>query len=222
MKDYDRLRLSERLRQFGEDVTRLEAHRDFLSKERQIADDDVSKSRYEADLQQKSSEVIKSWLDDMLRNNVDSIAELATAGLQHIIDDQNLSFSIRQELKYNRLSMRFSIEDDGIEGDPMSSFGGGAVLVASLILRLAVMSRMKMGNLLLLDETMFALANKYVPAAAEFMRQLTEETGINILMVTHNEEFMANSHVAYEGFLAPAPAGDANKKVLQLRRRQVR
>jgi len=222
MKDYGRLRLPERLRQFSEDVTRLESHRDFVVSERESAEADAEKARYEADLQQKSSEVIKSWLDDMLRSNVDSIAELATSGLRHIIDDQELAFAIRQELKYNRLSMRFAIEHDGIEGNPMSSFGGGAVLVASLILRLAVMARMRMGNLLLLDETMFALANKYVPAAAEFMRQLTEKTGVNILMVTHNEEFMSNAHVAYEGSLEAAPEGDPNKKVLRLRRRQVR
>lgn len=222
MKDYGRLRLPERLRQFSENVTRLESHRDFIVSERESAEADAEKARYEAELQQKSSEVIKSWLDDLLRSNVDSIAELATSGLRHIIDDQELTFAIRQELKYNRLSMRFAIEHDGVEGDPMSSFGGGAVLVASFILRLAVMSRMRMGNLLLLDETMFALANRYVPAAAEFMRQLTEETGVNILMVTHNEEFMSNAHIAYEGSLVPAPDGDPNKKVLQLRRRQVR
>lgn len=214
--------LSERLLQFNENVTRLETRLELVTMERISAEEDATKTRYDAEIQQKSSEVIKSWLDDMLRSNVDAIAELATSGLRHIIDDQNLSFAIKQEMKYNRLSMRFVLEDDGVEGDPMSSFGGGAVLIASLILRLAVMTRMKMGNLLLLDETMFALANKYVPAAADFMRHLTEETGINILMVTHNEEFMSNAHLAYEGSLVPSQDNGPNKKKLQLRRRAVR
>lgn len=214
--------LSERLTQFNENVTRLETRLEILTMERISAEEDATKTRYDAEIQQKSSEVIKSWLDDLLRSNVDAIAELATSGLRHIIDDQNLSFAIKQEMKHNRLSMRFVLEDDGVEGDPMSSFGGGAVLIASLILRLAVMTRMKMGNLLLLDETMFALANKYVPAAADFMRHLTEETGINILMVTHNEEFMSNAHLAYEGSLVPSQDDGPNKKKLQLRRRAVR
>jgi ABC-type lipoprotein export system ATPase subunit len=43
------------------------------------------------------------------------------------------------------------------------------------------------------------LANAYVPAAASFMRQLSEQTGVNILMVTHNPEFLHNAHTAYEG-----------------------
>jgi ABC-type lipoprotein export system ATPase subunit len=31
------------------------------------------------------------------------------------------------------------------------------------------------------------------------MRQLSEQTGVNILMVTHNPEFLNHAHVAYEG-----------------------
>jgi len=208
-----------RLQSLKEDIARAKAHRDSIKARREAAERAVASLKYDAELQQKSSEVIKSWLDDMLRSNVDSIASLATSGLRHIVHDYELSFHIKQELKYNRVSMSFVIEDGGVEGDPMSSFGGGAVLVASLILRLAIMSRMNMGNLLLLDETMFALANRYIPAAADFMRKLSEETGVNIFMVTHNEEFMSNAHTAYEGFSVLAEEDSANKRVFRLRRR---
>ncbi len=61
------------------------------------------------------------------------------------------------------------------------------------------MARMKMGNLLLLDESMSFLADRYVPNAGSFMRQLSERTGINILMVTHNKEYLNYAHTAYEG-----------------------
>lgn len=195
-------KLTERLDRFQQDVARLKAHRDII-RSQIIADEElVKKLQYESDLHQKSSEVFKNWLEDLLKSNVDSISDLATNGLRHIIDDQKLSFAIKQEMKYNRLSMRFVIRDDeaeDVEGDPIHSFGGGAVLVVSFILRLAIMSRMNMGNLLLLDESMSALANRYVPAAADFMRQLAEELDINILMVTHNEDFLDHAHVSYEG-----------------------
>ncbi len=94
--------------------------------------------------------------------------------------------------------MKFVVEHDGNEGDPLQSFGGGAACVISLVLRLAVMARLDMGNVLLLDESMAALANAYVPNAGQFMKQLAEQTGINILMVTHNPEFLRLSHLAYE------------------------
>lgn len=213
--------LDERLSDFNENVNRLNYHKDFLIKEIEGLEKDVEDLIYKADLNQKCSEIVKSWLDDLLKSSVDSMSDLTTSGLQYIIDDQDLKFSIKQELKYNRLAMRFAIENDGVEGDPVTSFGGGAVLISSLILRLAVMSRMNMGNLLLLDESMFAVANQYIPAAADFMRKLAEELGINILMVTHNDEFMNNAHVAYECSLVSDSSDSQNNKMLKINRRTV-
>ncbi|KKK55198.1 hypothetical protein LCGC14_3076980, partial [marine sediment metagenome] len=155
--------ISDRLAKLKDDVRRVKAYRDVLRSQISAGEAEMGKLRYDADLDQKSSEVFKAWLEDLLRSNVDSIAELATSGLRFVINNQELTFRIHQEPKYNRLSMSFMIEEDGVEGDPMTSFGGGAVVIASFILRLAVMARMRMGNLLLLDESMFALANKYVP-----------------------------------------------------------
>jgi DNA repair exonuclease SbcCD ATPase subunit len=153
-----------------------------------------------SELYSKCSEIFKKWLEDSMERNVGSMADLATTGLRHVIPDQELIFKIKQEPKYNRMSMRFVLEQDGVEGDPINSYGGGAAVVVSLILRIAVMQRMGMGNLLILDESMVALANVYVPSAASFIRKLAEQAGVNILMVTHNPEFLASAHVAYEGF----------------------
>jgi DNA repair exonuclease SbcCD ATPase subunit len=192
--------LRQRLEDLKKSTSRVETYRGMLRSQLSSALTEEEKLRYRADLHQKCAEIIKAWLEDSLKSNVDTIADLATTGLRHIIPDQELTFRIKQESKYNRVSMRFVIEEPGSdEGDPMESFGGGAVLVISLIMRLAVMSKMKMGNLLLLDESMSALANKYVPGAASFIRQLSEQTGVNILMVTHNPEFMSQAHSSFEG-----------------------
>lgn len=193
------MNLSERLEILDKSVGRLEVYRDIISG--QIADNELEATKLKAlgILNQKSSEVFKGWLEDLLANNVDSMAQLVSSGLQHIIDDQDLTFKIKKELKYNKVSMCFAVESDGMDGDPLHSFGGGVVSVISLILRLAVMARMQMGNLLLLDESMDALHSSYIPAAVHFMKQLSEQTGINILMVTHNDDFANGAHTAYEG-----------------------
>lgn len=207
---------SERVRLLRDDISSIKAHRDLLRLQMASASSFVASSRYKADLNRKASEVIKKWLEDLLRSNVDSMSELVTTALQHIIYDQKLTFRIIQEPKYNRLAMRFVIEEDGVEADPMSSFGGGAAVISSFVLRVAIMARLKMSNLLLLDESMFALANRYIPTASDFMKQLSEETGINIFMVTHNDEFMAGAHVAYDGHVEPGTDG---VKAFRLRRR---
>jgi DNA repair exonuclease SbcCD ATPase subunit len=159
---------------------------------------EIEDLNYGADLRQKGSEVFKMWLEDLLDRNVNSMADLVSNGLSYVIDDQDLTFSIKQEPKYNKISMSFLMTQDGHEGNPMLSYGGGAVLVASLILRLAIMARLNMANLLILDEPLNALAAKYIGNAGAFIRQLCEKTGINILMVTHVESFLDYAHTAYE------------------------
>jgi DNA repair exonuclease SbcCD ATPase subunit len=180
-------------------IEKLKNYREFLQNRVNLASAEESKLRHKADLYQKCSEIFKSWLEESIEKNITSISDLATNGLHHIIYDQNLEFKITQEIKYNRLSMKFSLEQEGVEGDPLDSFGGGAAVIVSLVLRLAVMARLGMKDLLILDESMVALANHYVPFAASFMRRLSEQTGINILMVTHNPEFLQQAHTAYEG-----------------------
>ena len=191
--------VKERLSALRSGVQRITAYRSVLQSQLDSLDASEKQLRYRADLSQKCSEVFKTWLEDSMKRNVDSMAELATSGLQHVIFDQSLTFKIKQEAKYNRLAMRCLLEEDGVEGDPLSSYGGGAAVLISLVLRIAVMSRMGMGNLLLLDESMISVAAAYTPHAASFMRRLSEQTGINILMVTHNPEYLSQAHVAYEG-----------------------
>lgn len=203
--------MSDRLENLRSGALKLSVYKSVMQTQLAAAKKKSEQRQRRADLLQRAADVFKEWLDDSLRQNVGAIGDLVTTGLQHVVHDQALTFRIKQEMKFNRLSMRFVIDDDGVEGDPLASFGGGAVLTASLILRLAIMSRLNMGNLLLLDESMHALANKYVPAAAAFMRRLSEQTGINILMVTHNEEFLNHAHTAYEG---------RKEGTLQLRKRK--
>lgn len=187
-----------------ERIRTAKAHRQILRSQAAKLEVEEAEARRKADVYQRCSEICKKWLEESLAKNVHSMADLATMGLRHVIKDQNLTFRVQQEAKYNRMAMKFILEEKGedgsvIEGDPLNSYGGGAAAVISLVLRLAVMSRMKMGNLLLLDESMIWVSAAYVANAAAFMRHLAERTGVNILMVTHNPEFIANAHTSYEG-----------------------
>jgi DNA repair exonuclease SbcCD ATPase subunit len=189
--------------QFRNGHIRVSTYKDVLSAEAQRLQEELEQARYQTELHQKCLEIFKAWLEESLKKNVDSMAELATLALRQVIPGQELTFEVRQDMKHNRVSIRFVLLENGpygiVEGDPIHSYGGGAAVVISLVLRLAVMARMHMGNLLMLDESMFALSNVYVPNAISFFRQLSERTGVNILMVTHNPEYAMNAHTAYEG-----------------------
>lgn len=192
-----------RYQRFKSNLNGLHTYQSILASQLKTLEQEEADAKYKIELYAKGAEVIKQWLDDSLKVNIDSMAELATMALRHIMYDQELTFRIKQEPKYNRISIKFVLEEESpkgiVEGNPLDSYGGSAAVIISLVLRLAIMSRMGMGNLLLLDESMFAVSAQYVPKAAAFMRQLSEETGINILMVTHNPSFLEYAHTAYEG-----------------------
>lgn len=191
--------LSKNFDLFDRHIDKLDSFNEYLESSIKSKNDMLDQYISRSGLYQKCSEIIKTWLEDMLDKNVNSIAELVSNGLDHVIDDQQIQFSIKQEPKYNKISMRFVMSKDGHEGDPMDSYGGGAVHISSLILRLAIMSRLNMANLMILDESLNALAAKYIPNCGEFIKQLSEKTGINILMVTHSPEFLNCAHTSYEG-----------------------
>ncbi len=169
--------------------------------------------KYKVDLYQKSSEVFKTWLDLALEDGTKPVSNLITLGLKHVMHDQDLTFKIEHEQKFNKIHMSFVLEEplgkDTVEGDPLYSFGGTAAAIISFVLRITIMNKLGMNKLLLLDESMSSVSNFYVPGMGSFMRQLSEQTGINILMVTHNEEFISNAHTSYEGY---------KEKSLKLRR----
>lgn len=208
-----------RLNSLRESIAGVKARHEVFQARLKASEAAAADKRYRADVNQRASEVVKGWLEDLLESNVGSMGELASSALKFVIEDQNLKFRIKQELKYNRLSMRFVLEEGGVENDPMGSFGGGAVHVSSLVLRVAVMTRLGMGNLLVLDESLNGLSPVYHPAMAEFLKGLAEKTGINILLVTHQEDFLNNAHLAYE---AHSKVGQDGLKALELRRRPVR
>jgi DNA repair exonuclease SbcCD ATPase subunit len=191
--------LTEKYRSINSDFSKISIYKNILEKNVSELNEDIENTKYKIGLYSKCSEIFKRWLEDSIEKNVKSMSELATSGLNYIIYDQDIKFKIVQEQKNNRIHMKFVLEQDGVEGDPLASYGGGAAVVVSLILRLSIMQRLGLGNLLILDESMVALANAYVPSAANFMKQLSEKTGVNILMVTHNPEFLSISHTAYEG-----------------------
>ena len=71
--------------------------------------------------------------------------------------------------------------------------------MASLILRILVMRRLKKWPLLLLDETLAAVSDEYVDQTGAFLQQLAEKVKLDILLVTHKAAFLDHAVIGYRG-----------------------
>lgn len=127
-----------------------------------------------------------------------TIEELVTRGLQTIFDE-TLSFHIVQTTRAKNATVEFlvrdtfGLDDNTIRETPvMDARGGGLAATIGFLLRVVVMllrGTAKGENILVLDESFSHVSDDYLPALGEFLRELVDKTGIQIILVTHQPLF---------------------------------
>jgi len=156
-----------------------------------MADIADSKSRVEHLI--KAGSVLTRIGEDKQHAAQEQIEMLVTRGLQ-VIFDSDTSFHVVQSVKAGRPQVDFLIRStmDGkvVETSVMDSRGGGVASVVGFLLRLVVLLLgRKQGALLVLDETFGMVSEDYEPRVAEFLRELVDKTGVQVLLITHSTAF---------------------------------
>ena len=83
------------------------------------------------------------------------------------------------------------------EGSCMDAYGGSIATVESVLLRIVVLNRRGLRPLLLLDESLSAVAEHYVPRVGKFLALLSERMGLDVLAVSHNPSLVEAATNAY-------------------------
>lgn len=133
-----------------------------------------------------------------------TIEELVTRGLQKIFDE-TLSFHIVQSVRGKTASVEFlvrtTLDDQTIVETPvMDARGGGLAATIGFLLRVVVMllqGGVRQENILILDETFAHVSAEYLEPLREFLREIVDKTGIQVLMVTHQDEFTEDADRLY-------------------------
>lgn len=138
--------------------------------------------------------LLNSMGEDRQEQTQQRIEELVTRGLQTIFDD-SLSFHIVQSVRAKSVSvdfvMRTTLPNAVVETPVMEARGGGVAATIGFLLRLVVLllrAGQRKETLMVLDETFAHVSEEYLPAVGEFLREVVDKTGIQVLMVTHQSE----------------------------------
>jgi len=117
------------------------------------------------------------------------IAAVVSKCLESIFE-QPYEFRITFERKRGKTDARLSFVRNNLEVDPLSASGGGVVDVAAFALRLAclVLSLPKKRRTLILDEPFKFLSKNYRNNTKRMLKTLSEEMGVQFIMVTHIPE----------------------------------
>lgn len=151
----------------------------------------------------KVGELFRALMDRLVMDHVKSIESVVTEGIRTIFVDLDLHFEASVTTRYNKIAIDFFFRQDNqhmpIKGPPLENFGGGPASIASLILKVLAMRRLKKFPLIALDETLGGVSDEYIDATGQFLRQLAEKTGFSILLVSHKNSFLDHAVVGYRG-----------------------
>jgi chromosome segregation ATPase len=198
---------------------RLLALRDSVRDEVERYEAEVDRQTLRIEQLGKTSELLRFLIDSIVEQQVKVVEDIVTEGLQTIFFDQDLSFESAVEFKRDRVWVEVFIRNGSKKdplshrGKPLDSSGGGPSSVASLVLRVLTLLRLKRYPLLILDEALGAVSDEYVELTGQFLSQLTQNTGMDILLVTHKPAFMEHARKSFR----VTAVDDGSRKRLSLK-----
>jgi len=124
------------------------------------------------------------------------LEELGTAALQYSLGpDYEMKIHYFEGKGNSKPYLDTKIKDrvTGIETDPIDENGGGVVDIVSIALRLVVMQTYEptIDGPILMDEPFKMVSKEFIPMLSQFTKNVSQDFGRQIIMVTHNEYLAA-------------------------------
>ena len=117
------------------------------------------------------------------------IEDIITMALDTIMDDPyklELDFVLRR----NKTECDIYFVRNGKRIKPIDESGGGAVDIASFASRIAFWSLGSSDNVLVFDEPFKFVSKQYQSKVAELLTKLSDKLGLQIIMVSHNDNYI--------------------------------
>ncbi len=190
---------SKRRQKIAEDVGSLKT---LTEASNRLKADIVELSKVSENME-KAAGILSSIGESRQQEAQEQIEVLVSQGLQKIFG-ANLSFRVAQSVKGRTPVVDFLVcttlpNGKVRETDILSSVGGGVAAVAGFLLRLVVLllDKSQKSAILILDETFAHVSDAYLPALAEFLREIVDKAKVQIILVTHQQQFLEHADKAY-------------------------
>jgi hypothetical protein len=183
-------------------LSRVGALRDSALRDLTSSQTRIEGLEAEGEVLDRVADLFRVLIDREVVDNAQVVESLLTEGLQAIFDD--LDLSVRSEIDIQRGKVSVDLltvqkEPDGTvtEGASTEAYGGSVATIQSVLLRVVVLHRRGLKPLLLLDESLGAVAEHYVPRVGKFLALLCERMGLDILAVSHNPALVEAATTSY-------------------------
>jgi DNA repair ATPase RecN len=187
-----------RLATLDRQIVAKEALLEERKKQFQQLEDLVNTLQKEKNLLEKVDETLLAVSSKVLGQSITTIDKLVTAGLKAVFRDQNLEFHTKVDKSRGKTSVEFALVEDGRVKPLMDSYGGGPLVVAGVLLRIATIMVLNLRRILVLDETLSHVSEQYVAPTSALLKKLCKELDFEILVITHNPELAESADKHYK------------------------
>ncbi len=193
MTDLDSLNIEVRNRRRQLDA--LSGQKAVVLSRKEDLEREIASLNSTADELERVTVLFNSLGEDRQNEAQEKIEGIVTSGLQMIFDE-SLSFHISQSTKAKSAHVDFTVRTtlpgSVVETGVLDARGGGLSAVIGFLLRLVTMlleRGPREDNILVLDETFAHVSAEYLEPLGQFLREIRDKTGVQIIMVTHQPEF---------------------------------
>jgi DNA repair exonuclease SbcCD ATPase subunit len=198
------VQLDTRLSQARRQLDRQRTEAQLLARQGRHLLDEIRQLNQVVELHDKAALVLTVIGEDRQDAAQRSIEALVTQGLHTIFSDE-LSFhlipGVRAKTPIVDMIVRSQLADGtSVDTDVLAARGGGLAAVVGFLLRLVILllSKNRQDTVLFLDETFAHVSAEYLPRLIEFLKDLVAKTGVQIVLVTHDESFLEAADVVYK------------------------
>lgn len=150
----------------------------------------------ELECEKNTLRLCKPIIDDIISRFSDSLLrkleELLTIGLKKIFYDRDYSLQIKVVDKRNTKCVELLLNDGGnlIPVKNSGVAGGVLVVIATIIQVFYIINLPNVANYMFLDEQFSQVSQQYIDSFIDFIKTLCSETGLSIVLITHDSKFM--------------------------------
>ena len=152
----------------------------------------ISELEYEQGTLKKCKPIIDDIISKFSNSLLRKLEELLTVGLKKIFYDRNYSIQIKVVEKRNNKCIEMLLNDNGnlIPVKDSNVAGGILVVIAAIIQVFYVINLENVNKYLFLDEQFSQVSKQYIPTFMDFLHTLCDETGLSIVLITHDNKFI--------------------------------
>lgn len=186
---------------FDRTLLRQEGEYSSLVQRQQKLDQEIKSQKERIDVYEKALIVTQKLTELSRQETFDKIASIITTALQDI-KDPTLTFKINYKLERNQPTTEFVVFNTKYktEMDVMASCGGTIVDLVEFPLKVSLLLKWQpqLSRILVLDESFKHVAAVDRFALANFIHQLSERLGLQIILVSHSDELTAHAHRVFK------------------------